>query len=186
MTVFKVIISATASVFTRTPLLSEHIWRTLLEVMTQVSVVFLYVDFHSLNWFQGAVYIFNSIGGQWSQFSKLIASDGMTQDHFGVSVSLYGSYLLIGSDQDDDKGTYSGHLSPLNSFFVFDLCPLVGSTYLYHGENNQWTQIAKITADDGRANTQYGSFVSLYESEMVVSAFKSDDAGIDSGLGSNF
>jgi hypothetical protein len=68
---------------------------------------------------------------------------------------------------------------PLHPSFIIHS---IGSVYLFHGEGNQWSQSAKILAEDALANAFYGYSVSLFELEMLASAYKSDDAGIDSGL----
>jgi hypothetical protein len=132
--------------------------------------------------FIGSVYIFNSLGGQWSQAAKIVAYDGRAADQFGWTVSLYGNNLVVGSPQDDDRGDYSGQdpsSPPLHPSFIIHS---IGSVYLFHGEGNQWSQSAKILAEDALANAFYGYSVSLFELEMLASAYKSDDAGIDSGL----
>ena len=55
---------------------------------------------------------------------------------FGNSVSIDGDTMVIGAHQDDDKGTNSG------------------SAYVYTRDTpgdlaSGWTQVAKLTADDG-------------------------------------
>jgi hypothetical protein len=59
----------------------------------------------------GSAYLFGRNEGgvdQWGEVSKLTAIDGATQDDFGNSVSISGTYIIIGSHQDDDKGDKSG------------------------------------------------------------------------------
>ena len=55
----------------------------------------------------GSAYIFTRTGTTWTQQQKLLASDGATNDQFGV-VSLDGNTALIGAWYDDDMGTNSG------------------------------------------------------------------------------
>jgi hypothetical protein len=55
----------------------------------------------------GSAYIFTRTGTTWTQQQKLIASDGHTNDQFGV-VSLDGDTALIGAWYDDDMGLQSG------------------------------------------------------------------------------
>ena len=56
----------------------------------------------------GAAYIFHRSGTEWTEDTKLLASDGETDDWFGRSVSISGYYALIGAWQDDDNGPGSG------------------------------------------------------------------------------
>ena len=76
----------------------------------------------------------------WTQVAKLTADDGAESDNFGYSVSIDGDTMVIGAYYDDDKGYNSG------SAYVFTRDT---AGYLASG----WTQIAKLTADDGAAMT---------------------------------
>ena len=50
---------------------------------------------------KGAAYVFALSGTTWSQQTKIIASDGVTADFFGVSVGISGNYVIIGAIRDD-------------------------------------------------------------------------------------
>ena len=56
----------------------------------------------------GSAYVYNRENGVWSLEQKLSAGDGASSDHFGQSISLEGTSLVIGSFYDDDKGNNSG------------------------------------------------------------------------------
>ena len=45
----------------------------------------------------GSVYVFNRVGTNWTQRQKLLTSDGIAGDDFGISVSLDGDTALIGA-----------------------------------------------------------------------------------------
>jgi hypothetical protein len=53
----------------------------------------------------GAVYIFKRDGSSWSQTSKIVASDGVTNDYFGHSVSISGDNAIVGA-----YGGYFGYV----------------------------------------------------------------------------
>ena len=78
----------------------------------------------------GSAYIFKSTGGVWSQFQKIDASDRAIGDNFGISVAIYGTVVLVGSDSSDlDESS----LNPLTDagaayFFNNDLCPIITNT----------------------------------------------------------
>jgi len=56
----------------------------------------------------GSSYLFHRSGSSWSQQEKISASDGTPESAFGVSVSISGEHLIIGSSFDDVNGLNSG------------------------------------------------------------------------------
>ena len=73
----------------------------------------------------------------WTQVAKLTASDGAASDYFGSSVSIDGDTMVVGAT-DDDKGSNSGSAYVFTRDTAGDLA-------------SGWTQVAKLTADDGAA-----------------------------------
>ncbi len=70
---------------------------------------------------QGFAYVFQRNGGgadAWGEVVKLSASDATPEDHFGISVSVYGDTAVIGAYRNDDDGTNSG------SAYVFHGAPI--------------------------------------------------------------
>lgn len=64
----------------------------------------------------GAAYIYGSVGGVWTFFTKLMGSDPGSIDLFGESVSLSGDLVAVGVRQDDTlAGANSG------SAHIFDI-----------------------------------------------------------------
>jgi hypothetical protein len=49
------------------------------------------------NPFQGVAYVFSEAGGAWAQTQKIIATEGMAFDTFGISISLSGPDLVVGA-----------------------------------------------------------------------------------------
>ncbi|MGJ8664366.1 MAG: FG-GAP repeat protein, partial [Marinicella sp.] len=113
----------------------------------------------------GSAYVFDYVGGSWSQSQKLIAADGAAGDYFGFSVSLSGDRALVGAFKGDDidNGNESG------SAYVFDFA--AGS----------WSQTQKITANDGSQGDQFGVSVSLSGDRALIGAYLDDDAFSFSG-----
>lgn len=124
-------------------------------------------DNNGVNTNQGSVYIFQKTNGVWTEQAKLIASDGAAFDHFGWSVSISSSYVLIGSYLDD---------SPLAD---------AGSAYVFSRSGNTWTQQAKLTASNAAANKHFGYSVSLDNTYAVIGA-KDDDIGSNTDEGSAY
>ena len=101
-------------------------------------------------------------------FGKLLASDGAASDYFGraVSISGNGNVALVGSYQDDDKGSGSG------------------SAYIFTKQaNGSYMQTSKLVAIDGADSDQFGWSVSISGNGNValVGANGDDDKGTNSG-----
>jgi FG-GAP repeat len=61
------------------------------------------------NWdYAGAAYVFEDNGSGWAQTAKLTGTDGQDDAHFGVSVSISGTAVVVGDDFDDPNGDHSG------------------------------------------------------------------------------
>ena len=117
----------------------------------------------------GSAYVFTrntagDLASGWTQVNKLFASDGANSDWFGGSVSIDGDTMVIGADGDDNKG----------SAYVF--------TRDTPGDlASRWTQVAKLTADDGANGDRFGGSVSIDGDTVVIGAHGDDDKGTDSG-----
>jgi len=111
----------------------------------------------------GSSYIFKRDGTGWSQQTKLLASDGAANDHFGESVSISGDYAIVGAEGDDDKGSNSG------------------SAYIFKRDGTGWSQQQKLTASDGAAGDFFGASVSISGDLAIVGAVWDDDKGANSG-----
>lgn len=112
---------------------------------------------------RGSAYIFEKVGGVWTQQAKLLASDGAVDDWFGASVSLSGDAALVGAYRDDDLGTDSG------------------SAYIFERVGGAWSQRAKLLASDGAAGDGFGRSVSISNDTAIVGALSHDHLGDNSG-----
>ena len=61
----------------------------------------------------GSAYVFTrdtagDLASGWTQVAKLTAGDGAASDYFGYSVSIDGDTVVIGAQEDDDKGSTAG------------------------------------------------------------------------------
>ncbi len=111
----------------------------------------------------GAVYVFIKKGMGWIQYQKLTASDAAISDQFGSSVAIYGDTIVIGAEEDDDGGTYSG------------------SAYVFVKDSGIWTEQAKLIASDPAEFDHFGESVSIYEDTIIVGSSFDDDVFEDSG-----
>ncbi len=111
----------------------------------------------------GAAYVFDLVGGAWSQTQRLVASGVSPGDLFGFSVSLSGDRALVGATGTDGTGADSG------SAYVFELA------------GGAWVQTAQLTATDAASGDSFGRSVSLDGDRALVGALDTDGNGSSSG-----
>ena len=121
----------------------------------------------------GSAYVFTrdtagDLASGWTQFAKLTAGDGVGGDEFGQTVSIDGDTVVIVAWLDDDKGSTSGSAYVFTRDTAGDLA-------------SGWTQVAKLTADDGAEGDRFGNSVSIDGDTVVIGAYANDDDGVDSG-----
>jgi hypothetical protein len=100
---------------------------------------------------QGAAYVFNRSGNTWNESQKLTADDGALFDNFGAAVGLDRDTIVIGAN----GATVNGN-------------PAQGAAYVFTRSNGSWTQVQKLTADDGAAYDNYGLSVAINGSTILV------------------
>jgi FG-GAP repeat len=88
---------------------------------------------------------------------KLTAINGAQGDFFGFSVALDGNTALVGA-----YGVTIGNHEQQGAAYVFTLADGI------------WTQVATLTADDGRAGDIFGSEVALSGSVAAIGAYQSN------------
>jgi hypothetical protein len=103
--------------------------------------------------FQGAAYVFTRSGGVWTQQQKLVASDRLSLDAFGISVALSsdGNTALIGAYQEDTSPTSSN-----------------GAVYYFTRSGSVWTQQQKLLASDRSGSEFFGLSVALSSDATVA------------------
>ena len=110
---------------------------------------------------RGAVYVFaRDTAGVWIEQQKVVASDGLTGDSFGLAVALRGGSLLVGAAGDD--------VGPNNN---------QGSAYVFSLTNGFWTEQQKLTASDGATRDGLGFSVELRGNELLVGTHLDTVAG---------
>ena len=109
------------------------------------------------------IYTYNSNSEQWKEQTKLQASDGESYDNFACSVDISGDYAIVGADCDDDHGSKSG------------------AAYIFKRELDSWTQLTKLTPNDGSKYDRFGYDVAISDHYAVIGAFEDDSKGSKSG-----
>ena len=109
------------------------------------------------------VYRYNPVTESWSQEAKLTATDAAGGNQFGISVSVDGDVVVIGSRFDDDAGGRAG------------------SAYVYRYNAGYWVEEDKLTASDAAVDDAFGYSVSVSGDTAVIGAYGDDDGGESSG-----
>jgi hypothetical protein len=117
------------------------------------------------NSFEGSAYVFYRQEGSWVEEQKLTASDGAPGEHFGNSVAISGSTIVVGS-------------AILSIFFD-------GSAYVFNRQGRSWVETQKLTASDGAGGDIFGWSVAISGSTLVVGAW-GDSVGANSNQGSAY
>jgi hypothetical protein len=93
----------------------------------------------------GSAYIFTGNARNWVQVAKITGNDSSANDGFGSSVAINssGNIILIGAYQED-------------TFYTDQ-----GAAYVFTGNGSNWTQTAKIIANDLEDVDLFGASVDL-------------------------
>jgi MYXO-CTERM domain-containing protein len=110
----------------------------------------------------GAAYVFARSGTTWSQQQRIVAADAAAYDHFGRSVSIQGSFAVVGAPGEDDGGSGAG------------------AAYVYYGGTGTWVQQAKHTGSTA-AGHGLGSSVAMGINNLLAGAPDDDTAGAGAG-----
>ena len=121
----------------------------------------------------GSAYVFTRVtpgdpASGWTQVAKLTDA-GAADNYFGRSVSIDGDTMVVGAHANtNDDGPHSGSAYVFTRDTAGDLA-------------SGWTQVAKLTADDGAEDDWFGRSVSIDGDTMVIGATQDDDKGDKSG-----
>ena len=109
------------------------------------------------------VYRFDPDTSTWIEEQKLTASDGFANAEFGVSVSIHGDVIVIGSPQQAGNGISSG------------------AAYVFRYNGMTWEEEMKLLPSDAASGDAFGRGVFVSGDLAVVGAYLNDDAGGSSG-----
>ena len=119
---------------------------------------------------QGSAYIFTKTNGVWGGEVKLLASDRVTGDKFGIAVSL-GSVGTITSNPVALVGAYGNNAAGSNSgaAYAFRLEPIIGGV--------AWTEKQKLVPADLGPSENFGNAISLSGSTAVIGCLLNEHLG---------
>lgn len=109
----------------------------------------------------GSVYVFVRSNSSWSLQQKLLAPDGVADDHFGEAISLEGDTALIGAAQAATIGK--------------------GKVYVFVRDSSVWSLQQTLGALDGMVGDSFGSALSLSANTALIGAPGDDDVTLSTG-----
>jgi FG-GAP repeat len=119
---------------------------------------------------QGSISIYQLSGGNWVFMQKIIDATGLSGDQFGSSVSISGSYVIIGSPFVDILGRVNQ-----------------GAINIFQLSGGSWVYMVKAIDGVGQVNDNFGSSVSISGNYAIVgSPYKDEPGNIDQGDASIF
>ncbi len=129
----------------------------------------------------GVAYVFTKDSDDaWNQAATLTASDGATDDEFGISVAVDGDTILVGAHQNDSNKGAAYIFTKFSG--VWGNAPVSG---------NHRVETAKLTASDGAAKDEFGISVAIGVDTVVVGAHQpsyqdENDMTVDLGPGAAY
>jgi hypothetical protein len=129
----------------------------------------------------GAVYIFVSSSGTWSQQAYIKASNTEADDGFGYAIALSddGNTLAVGAYLEDSNATGIGGTQADNS------ATDAGAVYVFTRSGSTWTQQAYIKASNTEAFDSFGFAVSLNTDGNTLVAGAIGEASNATGINGN-
>jgi len=122
-----------------------------------IAAVGAYLDTEPYTW-SGSVTLFERNAGgaeNWGEELKLVPADPSVWKFFGCSVEISGDTLVVGARGDDTLAYNSG------AAYVFQR---------HLGGPENWGQVAKLLADDGSTDDDFGQQVAIGGDTIVVGA----------------
>ncbi|MCH8330895.1 MAG: T9SS type A sorting domain-containing protein [Bacteroidetes bacterium] len=112
----------------------------------------------------GSAYVFERDGnGNWNQVQKLVASDRSSFVWFGVSVSISGTYAIVGAYKES-KDTAGPNIVQAGAAYVFE-----------RDGNGNWNEVQKLVAPDRDVADHFGYAVSVDGNYAIVGAYQEDE-----------
>ena len=109
----------------------------------------------------GAVYIFTSLDGQWTQVAMLEAPDAAAFDSFGWSVAAHGYGVVVGAPDATESGG-----AGMGAAYVYEFTERSFSSSTVTWNYNMILKLS--SASEGSSNSMYGVDVDIYNSTSGV------------------
>jgi len=101
----------------------------------------------------GVAYVFTRTGALWTQQQKLFATDGASNDRFGISVSVKDNLIVVGAYRDDEDA---------------------GAAYVFIRNGIIWSEQQKLTASDRAKGDYFGYAAVMNANTILIGAYKDE------------
>ncbi|EAY28288.1 hypothetical protein [Microscilla marina] len=117
----------------------------------------------------GAVYIFErDVQGNWNKVDKLLPEGYILGHHFGASIAVSDHYLIVGAPEVTNTASSNKRTK--------------GAAYIYAQTEAGWTQVAKLSPNDGITGGHFGINVAITNDYAVVGAPVNPETGISGSI----
>jgi len=99
----------------------------------------------------------------WSEVAHLVPSGAGNGEFFGRSVGVSGDTIVVGAEFADPGGVATG------------------AAYVFERQGGVWVETQELTASNGVLGDGFGISCSVDGDDIIVGAYQSDHAGLDSG-----
>jgi hypothetical protein len=118
---------------------------------------------------QGAAYVFDASGGDFTETAKLTAADGEAFDQLGQAVALQGNIAAVGMwSHNDEPGGVAPPLKP-------------GAVHLFDDSTGSWGARQVLAASDGSDDDSFGWDVAWDGATLLIGADADADIGVYQG-----
>ncbi len=107
----------------------------------------------------GQAYVFLRSGSTWQEADTIHANNATAGDKFGWSVAISGDRVVAGALFGDGNETDSG------------------AAYVFERNGDEWMQVAKLSADDGLSDEEFGHAVAVDRDTIAVGAQRAMGGG---------
>ena len=116
----------------------------------------------------GSVDIFHLVESEWEFVQTIVPSNPSAFDYFGHSLAMDDSVLVVGTPGDNENGHKSG------------------SVYVFRNTINGWIEEARLLADDGNSNDNFGESVAVLGAQILVGAYRGSGLTSKTGCAYSF
>lgn len=112
----------------------------------------------------GGAAVFKRVGGSWGFHQKISPSDRDAGDHFGISISIDGDYLVVGCHSDNHDEFDDDEIENTGSLYVFEV-----------GDDGFYDEIKKLDASDRAEDDELGISVSISGNTIISGAWQQSE-----------
>jgi hypothetical protein len=98
----------------------------------------------------GSVYVFDRIGGTWTEQVRLYPSDGIAGDRFGTAIAVQGDRFVVGAPEHNAVADHGGQ------------------AYVFAWDGNQWIEEAILSPGDQEPFDRFGLSAAIDGDFVVV------------------